>query len=73
MINCKYCGCVPAITDDHGIGDVFCPNCCPPAVCERTHEDQRFHFSGKFNVSKKMAIRMWNAHQGKGYQEREIT
>ena len=51
---CPHCGAPAIISEDQGIGDVRCSindeNFCPSV-----------HYSGKWNVSKAGAIRIWNS------------
>lgn len=62
---CKYCGCLPVITDDHGIGDIYCPNGCGHTrIINGYCVIDRFHFSGKFCIKKRDALRKWNEENG---------
>lgn len=70
--NCALCGYPPEIIDDRGIGDIRCsnPNCennHPTRFIENTnYKMSRYHFSGKFNTSKKDVIKEWNHDQSIG-------
>ena len=66
---CKCCGALPTITDDCGIGDVFCKY-----GCYKTEygTDKTFHFSGKFKTKKADAIKAWNKLNTTGERDEPI-
>lgn len=55
---CPLCGRLPVIIDDQGIGDVYCKH-CHYAYLGILYTPM-FHFSGKYGIKKKQAIKHWN-------------
>ena len=68
--NCGLCGYPAEIIDDRGIGDIRCSNCSCENYNSKSYVNgvgyPRYHFSGKYNTSKKEAIRKWNHEQSIG-------
>lgn len=58
--HCPICGRLPVITDDQGIGDIYCKHC--GIVYDKIIRTPMFHYSGKFCTTKKQAINKWNEY-----------
>lgn len=66
---CIICGSDAEIVEDRGIGDIQCScySCANhnPKVYINGVGFPRYHFSGKYNRSKKKCIKLWNEENSK--------